>query len=609
MMGRVMRRCEAQIAVTMSVGLLLTAVTIAGADPGRRDSWKKDWELRPDYVLSIDAAGFRYPTEIAFVPDPGDGPKDPLYFVTELKGTVKVVTNDRTVHTFATGLFDPSRISGGSETGKVREIGMAGLCLAPEQGYVFVSYAALDANGRMRNHVVRFESEPGTFSLKPHGRTSLSHVFADQPSAGSHMIGPMMIRNGHLFVNVGDAQVPRYAQDVNVLAGKVLRMTLDGEPLPSNPFYKEGEPERPANYVWASGFRNPFGIEAVRGGLFVSDVGPSVDRFVRVERGSDYGYDGSDWSISSHADIVFAPSVSPVGMDYLPEESSLFAPSDRGRVYLATSGLQGAAGPSRHGEKAILTIQYDFERNRVIGRPRRFMRYRGESYQNLVTAAFGPDGLYVVPLHSFSGRRGAILKVTHDPEQAHPFVMGRAEMLMKQKGCTGCHRASQASPAPQLDRDELTGRLLERLNSEAYNRRSRRLDARNEPPFENYEEARRKIRVAEGIEKVRLWVKNRLLEPRFDDPDAQMPNLDLTEQEAKILTDHLVREPPDRSLFAATRELVSEYIPYPQLRHLAYFLIAGFLGGAVFSAIGAWGIALLKRRRQGDPVRSHVESG
>ena len=594
---------------TIGIGWLLVAAAIAHADAAGKDSWQKDWELRSGYSLSIDAAGFRYPTNIAFVPEPGDGPKDPLYFVTELKGTVKVVTNDRTVHTFAAGVFDLSRISDGAETGKVREIGMAGLCLAPDEGYVFVSYAAPDANGAMRNHIVRFECEAGTFSLKPEGRTVFSHVFAGQPSAGSHMIGPMMIRNGHLFVNVGDAQVPRYAQDVNVLAGKVLRMTLDGEPLPSNPFYKEGEPDKAANYVWASGFRNPFGIEAVRGDLFVSDVGPSVDRFVRVQRGSDYGYDGSDWSISSHADIVFAPSVSPVGMDYLPTEASLFPPSDRGRIYLATSGLQGAAGPSRHGEKAILTIRYDFEHNRVIGRPRQFMRFRGDGHQNLVTAAFGPDGLYVVPLHPFSGRSGTILKVTHDPQRAHPFVMGRAEALMEQKGCTGCHRASQASPAPPLDRDELTGRLLERLNSEAYERRSRRLDARNDPPFESYEEARREVRRAEGVEKVRLWVKHRLLEPRFDDPDAQMPDLGLTDQEAQILTDHLVRKPPDRSLFAATRELVSDYIPYPQLRHLAYFLIAGFLGGMLFSAMGAWGIALLKRRRQGDAVRSHVESG
>jgi len=287
-------------------------------------------------------------------------------------------------------------------------------------------------------------------------------------------------------------------------------------------------------------------------------------------------------------------------MDYLPKDAGLFAAGDRGRFYLATSGLQGDPGPSEHGEKAVLTIEYDFERNRVVGRPREFMRYRGDGYQYPVDAAVGPDGLYVVPLRPVGGDEGpgAILKITHNVEASHPFVLGRAKELMRQKGCTGCHRDAPNAPAPALEPIKLTQRLMRRLSSETYERRSRRLDERDEPPFERYEEARRKIRQAEGIEKVRLWIKHRLLHPRFDDPDAQMPDLGLSEQEARVLTDHLVRKPPDRGPIAATRELVVSYIPNPRLRHLAYFGIAGFLAGSLCTAAATGALTLLKRRRK-----------
>ena len=61
---------------------------------------------------------FRLPTNIAFVPDAirGHHPDDPLFYVMELYGSIRVVTNNFTVHTYATGLlnYNPSGpISGG----------------------------------------------------------------------------------------------------------------------------------------------------------------------------------------------------------------------------------------------------------------------------------------------------------------------------------------------------------------------------------------------------------------------------------------------------------------------------------------------------------------
>ena len=65
------------------------------------DRPKEQWTLDPGFALEVDTAGYELPTALAFVPHAGSGPKDPLYFVVELRGKVKVVTNDRTVLVFA----------------------------------------------------------------------------------------------------------------------------------------------------------------------------------------------------------------------------------------------------------------------------------------------------------------------------------------------------------------------------------------------------------------------------------------------------------------------------------------------------------------------------
>ena len=52
------------------------------------DSWRMDWVATTGFSLEIDTEGYDFPSAIAFVPNPGPGPKDPIYFVTELRGKV-----------------------------------------------------------------------------------------------------------------------------------------------------------------------------------------------------------------------------------------------------------------------------------------------------------------------------------------------------------------------------------------------------------------------------------------------------------------------------------------------------------------------------------------
>jgi hypothetical protein len=153
---------------------------IAGAD------WRNEWQVADGFSLTIDTEGYDFPTTIAFVPNPGSDPKSPLYFVTEIRGKVKVVTNDRSIYTFADLAANQPQEELPALSG---ETGMAGLVLEPEKGYVFVSFAYPDAGNLLRNNIVRFETKPGVFGLQPDSSTSFTEIFAAHPSHLSHQIG------------------------------------------------------------------------------------------------------------------------------------------------------------------------------------------------------------------------------------------------------------------------------------------------------------------------------------------------------------------------------------------------------------------------------------
>src|SRR5262249_25865153 len=93
------------------------------------------WEARQTgYKVEVMATGFKLPVNIAFVPNPGAGAKDPIYYVTELYGTIKVVSRDGTVGVYAANLlnYTPSGSFPGSG-----EQGLTGVTIDPASGDVF----------------------------------------------------------------------------------------------------------------------------------------------------------------------------------------------------------------------------------------------------------------------------------------------------------------------------------------------------------------------------------------------------------------------------------------------------------------------------------------
>lgn len=561
--------------------------------------WRKDWAVSEGYRVEVDTEGYEFPTAVAVVPDPGPEASDPLYFVAELRGTVKVVTNDRSVHTFAEGFFTlrPS----GELPEYQGETGMAGICLAPSRGYVFVTYTYHDDEGVLRNGITRFSAREGVFSRSPTSRTHIREPFAGDRSYLSHQIGSCQVEGDRLYVSVGDGMQVFESDNLDSTLGKVLRMTLDGDPAPGNPFSSPGDTAGPRDYVWAYGFRNPFSLEVVDGRVFVADNGLSVDRFLEVRAGEDYLWDGTDWSIGVNADAVLKPSPGPVQMEYVPAGAEGLPDDATGRFYVAMSGLPSREGPpDRPGAKGVVTIRYDLDRRRLDEVPASFLRFRGSGYQSVTGVGYGPDGaLYVVPLFPDRRGRSVVLRITHDPENAHPhLVVDRdAEQLLARRGCYGCHALGgqrQSDVGPPLDRDSLVPRLRERLSSEDYLRYLAKLDTVQEGPVAAYRDERRAVREAEGLERVRLWVRYKLEEPRFANPGAAMPDLGLTAGEARSLAEYLVSEPESPSTVERIKGVLRSVLPTPTYRNLVLLFAAGFLIAAAAIA----GLLYLRRRRR-----------
>lgn len=113
---------------------------------------------------------------------------------------------------------------------------------------------------------------------------------------------------------------------------------------------------------------------------------------------------------------------------------------------------------------------------------------------------------------------------------------------MQTRGCFACHSLNNnrsSSVAPILDRETLLPRIRQRLDSEEYASAAQALDLVNEEPFAIYREARQAVQRAEGLEHIGIWVENRIREPRFDGPDAAMPNLGLPANTARSIANYL----------------------------------------------------------------------
>jgi glucose/arabinose dehydrogenase len=94
----------------------------------------------------------------------------------------------------------------------------------------------------------------------------------------------LIINNCRCSVATGWANVEQLAQDINSLAGKILRMNVDGSIPNGNPF--------PNSYAYSYGHHNPQGLAwNDEGVLYSSEHGPSAhDEINVIKPEKNYGW-------------------------------------------------------------------------------------------------------------------------------------------------------------------------------------------------------------------------------------------------------------------------------------------------------------------------------
>jgi glucose/arabinose dehydrogenase len=370
------------------------------------------WAVKqPGYVVQKFVSGLQLPVNIAFVPNPGPNPSDPLLYVTELYGTIKMVTRDGRVSDYASGLlnYPPTGAFPGSG-----EQGLTGIVVDPQSGDVFASlvYADTSAPDPQPHYgeVLRFHSVDG-------GRTASSATqildLAPDETGPSHQISNLTIGpDGKLYVHNGEGFNAAAAENVDSFLGKILRVNLDGTAPSDNPLY-DGPPITARDYVFARGFRNPFGgvWRASNGAHYEVENGPAInDRVARMDLpappgGYDFGWEGDGDSMLTGALYTWSPTHAPVNIAFIQPETfsgSGFPADQMDHAFITESGPTYAEGPQPLGKRIVeLDPGSSGEIGSTPARP--LVEYDGVGYATAVGLAAGPGGLYFTDLYKDVG--------------------------------------------------------------------------------------------------------------------------------------------------------------------------------------------------------------
>jgi len=327
-------------------------------------------------ITETVASGLDVPWEIVFVPDG-------RMFFTEQPGRLRVIENGQLVPTPA--LDFTGRVPGG-------EAGMLGLEIDRNFSsngflYVFYCYEIASSPTGVRCRVARLVM---TGNQAREDKTLLDILgvgLGRHHNAGRIKIGP----DGLLYVATGDLGEAQRAQDINDPAGKILRITLDGQPASGNPF-----PSQPL--VYTLGHRDPQGLAFDSSGqLYSTEHGNSSHDEVNIIRASgNYGWPTCEGICNNPqfidpVKLFFPETAAPSGGTFY---YSSVIPQWNGSLLFATLGL--ADNTFAHH---IHRIKFDAPGGTRIVEEE--VLYR-DQFGRIRTVAQGPDGF--VYFSTSSGR-------------------------------------------------------------------------------------------------------------------------------------------------------------------------------------------------------------
>ncbi len=236
-----------------------------------------DW---PTDSIRVIHSTLNYPWEILWG-------KDDFIWMTERGGKISKVDPKTGNIVFTKTIADVVAVGEG---------GLLGMVQHPDflsNGFLYVVYNYTGTGG-YKEKVVQLKYLNNQLD-------TVATLIKNLPASGIHNGSRLLITNEgspKLFITTGDANVANDAQQKNSLAGKVLRINLDGSIPSDNPI--AGSP------IWTIGHRNPQGLVLANGLLYTSEHGPSVeDELNVIEKNRNYGWPTVTGPCDEPVEIVF----------------------------------------------------------------------------------------------------------------------------------------------------------------------------------------------------------------------------------------------------------------------------------------------------------------
>lgn len=327
--------------------------------------------------VTVVASGLQVPWAIDWLPDGS-------MLVTERAGTLRRVTPEGDL------LEQPLANVPITEGG---EGGLLGLAVSPtfESDDAIYLYYTAGEDETVHNRVERW-----TLNQERDAAMLDAVIVTDIPAFRFHNGGRLRFGpDGMLYVGTGDATTPQFSQDPDNLAGKLLRVTPDGDVPDDNPW---------GSAAWVIGLRNLQAFDwRDDGRIVLADHGPSG---LDIEGGRT-GYD--EFNVADPGDNLGWPDV------YRCEsEGDLRPPSMTWRNALPPGGaavVPASAVPSWEGDVVVGVLGFGDD----IGHLHRFSTtadgnvsvsevYLRGDYGRMREVAVGPDGALYVTTSNCDGR-------------------------------------------------------------------------------------------------------------------------------------------------------------------------------------------------------------
>ncbi len=244
------------------------------------------------YKISVLSSALSSPWGITNLPDG-------RLLITEKGGTMRIATATGTLSGPVTGL--PAVNSAGQG-------GLLGVCVDPQFSTNRMIYWVFSENvaGGNQTSVAK-----GKLSASETAVENITVIYRANPAAnvGSlHYGGRIVFDNtGNLMISTGersDLSTRPLAQSVTAALGKVVRITVNGQPAAGNPTFTQSGalPE-----LYSMGHRNPQGlaIHPITGELWESEHGPrGGDEINRVQGGANYGWPTITYGIEYSGTVI-----------------------------------------------------------------------------------------------------------------------------------------------------------------------------------------------------------------------------------------------------------------------------------------------------------------